>query len=220
MPILSMEPMIYPANLLDEAPPVSDHTPPPQVAAAGESQWFVAHTKPRQEKALARHLFAHGVPYFLPQYARQRIDRDGHTTSWIPLFTGYVFVKADERGRIEALQSNRIAASLRVIEQRRLTDDLRRVKRLIDSQLPLYPEEKLALGRRVRIAYGPLAGMEGIVEGRLGRCRFVVTVDFLRQGVSAEVDARALEPLPSDLPSAGPAPPRLSVAGAGHCVVA
>ncbi|HOW18194.1 MAG TPA: hypothetical protein PLC79_04080, partial [Phycisphaerae bacterium] len=49
-------------------------------------------------------------------------------------------------------------------------------------------------GERVRIVSGPLAGMEGIVEYRVGRCRFVVSVDFIRQGVAVEVPATALEP--------------------------
>lgn len=193
MPILSQEPMIYPEGLLDgngDGTPVlcPDVYPP-------DAHWFVAHTRPRQEKALARHLFARGVPYFLPQYTRHRVDRSGPTTSWIPLFAGYLFVKTDESGRIEALQSNRIVAPLRVIDEQKLVNDLRRVKRLIDSQLPLYPEERLLPGRPVRIVHGPLAGMEGVVEARLGRTRFVVMVDFIRQGVSAEVDASALEPL-------------------------
>jgi transcription antitermination factor NusG len=207
VPILANEPMMYPGNLLEE--------PADAGALAGgdaaERRWFVAHTKPRQEKALARYLFSRQIPYFAPQYIRHPNASRGHAASWIPLFAGYVFVKTDESGRIEALQSNRIAAPLFVLDQRGLTNDLRRVQRIIDSRLPLYPEERLSPGRSVRIASGALAGMEGIVEHRIGRCRFIVTVDFLRQGVSVEVDASALEPLGAATEAPGrPVPKSLS----------
>ncbi|MGB9624939.1 MAG: transcription termination/antitermination protein NusG [Phycisphaerae bacterium] len=190
MPILANEPMIYPADLLEQ--PVAAGLPTD--GPCGESRWFVAHTKPRQEKALARYLFSRQIPYFAPQYVRGPVRPRGHAPSYLPLFAGYVFVKSDDAGRVEALQSNRIVAPLRVLDQVGLLNDLRRVKRLIDARLPLYPEERLAPGERVRIVSGPLAGMEGIVEYRVGRCRFVVSVDFIRQGVAVEVSATALEP--------------------------
>lgn len=204
MPILAYEPMIHPANLLDLpepsaatqlecAEPDIAHTPPKP------AKWFVAHTKPRQEKALARFLFTHDIGYFCPQSTQTPSNAHRRPTSWIPLFTGYVFVHANEAGRVEALQSNRIATCLQVTHQTQLTEDLRRVKRLVESGLPLFPEESLAPGKRVRIAHGPLAGLHGTIEARPGRCRFIVTVDFIRKGVSVELDARVLEP-------AGPEP--------------
>jgi len=196
MPVLEQEPILYPPTVLDD--PVMDAVSASAdfERASLDSQWFVAHTKPRQEKALARYLLSCGIPYFAPQYCRENPRRRGVVRSWIPLFTGYVFVRSNEAGRIEALQSNRIVATLRVADQQRLLDDLRRVKRLLDAELPLYPEEKLQAGSRVRIATGTLAGMEGTVVCRHGRHRFVVAVDFIQRGVSVEIDARALEPLP------------------------
>jgi len=62
VPILANEPMIYPADLLEQ--PAA--TGLPTDGLSGESRWFVAHTKPRQEKALARYLFSRQIPYFCP----------------------------------------------------------------------------------------------------------------------------------------------------------
>ena len=59
MPILPAEPDRYPADLFSGDP------------AGGECAWWVLHTKPRQEKSLARHLQAAGVGYFLPAVARR-----------------------------------------------------------------------------------------------------------------------------------------------------
>jgi transcription antitermination factor NusG len=93
------------------------------------------------------------------------------------------------------MKSNRIAALLRVPNQSRLQDDLLRVKRLIETKLPLYQEQRLLPGRPVRIIAGPLMGLTGVIESRPGPCRFIVAVDFIGQGVSVQVDARSIEPL-------------------------
>lgn len=200
MPILPAEPMIYPANLLDVEPLSSEADPPPSAAtkpsepALAGSRWFVAHTRPRQEKALARYLFSRGIAYFLPQSAHMpQLHR--HRESWIPIFTGYLFLRTSVTGTLDAMKSNRIAALLRVPDQARLQTDLQRVKRLIEARLPLYPEQRLLPGRPVRLVAGPLMGLTGIIESRPGPCRFVVAVDFIGQGVSVEVDARSIEPL-------------------------
>ena len=58
----------------------------------------------------------------------------------------------------------------------------------ITSRLPI------RLRDRVRIAAGPLAGLEGQArEWHRGRATFVVSVDLLQRSVGVEVDAALLE---------------------------
>lgn len=203
MPILPQEPMIFPGVLLQDnseqdIDKVSTCGLTAQHYHPGSAKWMVAHTRPRQEKALSRYLFSRRIPYFLPQSSRVSQRPRQQTDSWIPLFPGYVFIYTDPAGGIEALQSNRIAAMLHVTDQTALIRDLRRIRRVIESGMPLYPEDKLLPGHPVRIISGALMGLEGLVEARLGICRFIVTVDFIGKGVSVEVNARNLEPLDSD----------------------
>ena len=73
--------------------------------------------------------------------------------------------------------------------------ELEQVYRLISSGVPLTVEQRLAPGNRVRVKHGALAGMEGIVRVRRGKTRLIVTVSFLQQGASVEVDDFNLEPL-------------------------
>jgi len=68
MPILAAEIELYPDGLLDEPPD------------AGRP-WRVAHTKPRQEKALARELLAADIPFYLP-CDRRRICLDVNAPAW------------------------------------------------------------------------------------------------------------------------------------------
>src|SRR5262245_13822753 len=78
MPLLPAEPCCFPYSLLAEPDPVCDE------------KWWVLHTRPRTEKALARSLHAGGVPYFLPLYERTWRTGGRLQTSHLPLFPGYV----------------------------------------------------------------------------------------------------------------------------------
>ena len=157
MPILASEPMLFPADLFElvESGLASEPATQPR------GVWRVAHTRPRQEKALARHLLTAGVSYFLPQHQRPARRQKRPQRSWQPVFPGYLFFLGDESARMDALQSNRIASILAVPNQAEFFDDLRRVHLLVDSQLPLYEEERLRPGMAVRITGGPLMGLTG-----------------------------------------------------------
>ncbi len=158
MPILAAEPMVYPDCLFAE--PQAD----PTVNHGDSALWWVAHTKPRQEKALARHLRTNAVSYFLPQYEKTTRRQRNRFRSWHPVFPGYVFVLGDDEARGEALRSHRIAGLLAVPEQGELELDLQRVYRIVSSNLPLFPEDRLVNGTQVRMVHGPLKGLHGVIE--------------------------------------------------------
>lgn len=182
MPILPAEPDRCPADLLER-----------DVDSPGR-QWWVLHTKPRQEKSLARHLYAAGLEYFLPLLRRRSRQRGRIVTSQVPLFTSYVFLRADADERVLALTSNRIVQSLAVEDQTRLGRDLRQVDALLSSGVPISPEERLAPGDEVEITSGLLAGLSGTIVRTAASRRFVVRVDFIQRGASVELDDFALVP--------------------------
>ncbi len=158
-------------------------------------RWWVVHTKARQEKSVARELLDREIPYFLPQIPKTSVIRGRRRTSYIPLFTGYVFVYGSERERHESLTTNRVANTLPVNNADELTRDLLQVWRLIEQNAPLTVEARLRPGDRVRVRGGALAGVEGTVLDRRGKCRVLVAVRLLQQGVSMEIDDFLLEPI-------------------------
>jgi transcriptional antiterminator RfaH len=182
MPLLPAEPCLYPDGLLDDgaAPPPGD--------------WWVLHTRPRAEKALARRLLARAAPFFLPLHKRQWRARGRNLASYVPLFPGYVFLLGGAAERLLALESNLVARTLAVPDQARLRADLAGVYRLMASGKALQPEAP-APGTPVRIGSGALAGLEGVVLRGGGRVRLLVEVRFLHQGVCVEVEPWMLEPL-------------------------
>jgi transcriptional antiterminator RfaH len=185
MPLLPLEPFLYPDTLLAEAGPLP-----------GPGRWWVLHTRPRAEKALARRFLSREVPFFLPLYKHSRRSRGRTLTSHVPLFPGYVFLHGDGGERLLALETNLVAQVLPVPDQSQLHADLARVHRLMASDSPLSPQPRLAPGTPVRIISGVFAGMEGTVlrDGR--NLRLLVEVRFLHQGVSVEIEAWMLEACP------------------------
>ncbi len=184
MPILQAEPNVHPAGMFNE---------PPAAPAPGFG-WWVLHTKPRQEKSLARWLHATGVSFYLPTLSRRCRVRDRVLTTHQPLFTGYVFAHADREHRVSALSTNRVVRCLSVADQDGIWNDLRQVHRLLSSGLPIATENRLVPGTPVEVISGPLMGVTGIVMRTASGNRFVVRVDFIQQGASVLIDDYALQP--------------------------
>ena len=66
---------------------------------------------------------------------------------------------------------------------------LEAIQRLVGSDLALRPYPYLHEGQRVRVAVGPLTGVEGIlVRSRPNRGLFVLSVNLLHRSVAVEVD--------------------------------
>lgn len=177
MPILAAETDLYPENLFVE--------PPCQLDGRA---WWVLHTRPRQEKCLARQLLDHQIPFFLPLVPRKNRLRGRIITSQIPLFTSYVFLLGSQQERIMALATHRVVMSLAVPNQANLWHDLRQIHRLIETGAPITAEDKLQAGMQVEIRSGPLMGLKGVILRTGSNRRFVVQVDFIQRGASVELD--------------------------------
>lgn len=74
-------------------------------------QWYVLHTKSRQEKALAQTLEASGVAYFLPLVTRTRFYGRRKATVVMPLFPSYVFLRGELEDAYFADRTKRWRAS-------------------------------------------------------------------------------------------------------------
>jgi transcription antitermination factor NusG len=185
MPILPTETSLYPDNLFGDA----EFTLP-------EHTWWVLHTRPRQEKSLARQLLSARSPFFLPLAARRNLMRGRVVESRLPLFSGYLFLLAGPDERVSALATKRVARAIPAPDGAALWRDLKQIHRLIAAGLPLTPEERLSPGTPVEIRSGPLVGMRGTVVRAASGRRFVVSVDFIGCGASVTLDDYMLYPAP------------------------
>lgn len=177
MPILPDEPVLYPVDLWTR----------PGGPERGKP-WWCLHTKPRQEKSVARDLLERGLTFYLPVVVHEgRTPTGRKTRSRVPLFTGYVFFQGEDHERREALTTNRLVQTLPVPDPDGLVADLRQIDQMLRSGLPVEAEPTHPVGARVRIVTGPLAGLVGTVVRRGQGDRFVAVVRFLGGGASADL---------------------------------
>jgi transcription antitermination factor NusG len=188
MPLLKKEADIFPADLLDEVPG-SESLSSPQ-------QWWALYTLSRREKQLMRSLVRLRIPFYSPTIERRFRSPNGRVrTSYVSLFSNYVFIYGEPAQRNAALTTNFVSRSFQVNDRMQLSEDLRRIRRLIDIGQPLTPEARLVEGDRVRVRTGAFAGFEGVVLRRDKETRLVVSVNFTRQGASVLLDDCQLESL-------------------------
>jgi transcription antitermination factor NusG len=179
MPILPAEPDCYPPNLWDD---------PASIEAKEEAVWWCLHTKPRQEKAIARDLRVHGIVYYLPQMLKEsRTPQGRKIQSVVPLFASYMFLNGSVNDRLTALRADRLVSVIEVVDQESLERDLRQIHMMLSSGLPVSAEEVVPVGATVRILTGPLTGMVGKVIRRAKRDQFVAVVRFLGRGAMVDL---------------------------------
>jgi transcription antitermination factor NusG len=185
MPILPAEPDLHPTGLW-------------QMGGRGgpDARWWCLHTKPRQEKAVARIMRFQDISYYLPQVVKvDRTPLGRKIRSVIPLFPGYLFLLGNDRARIEAQSTHRLANVLEIVDQDKVVHDLEQIHRLLSSGLTVLPEPVMPVGSRVRITSGPLMGIEGTVCRRGKRNQFVAVVQFLGHGAAVDLEDWQVERL-------------------------
>jgi|SRR5580765_4214091 transcription antitermination factor NusG len=153
-----------------------------------EAQWYAAYTRANHEKRVSEQLAVSGVERFLPLYTSMRRWKDRRIRLEMPLFPGYVFVRVALRDRLQVLQIPGVTclvgfdgkpAALPADEIETLRASLFRA---------VQPHPYLAVGRRVTLRSGPLAGLSGILVRRKTAARLVVSVDLIRRSVAVELD--------------------------------
>jgi transcriptional antiterminator RfaH len=178
---------------LSENPPVTWPENVPLANFAG--RWWVAHTKSRNEKALAHDLVGRQISYFLPMSWKMRRRAGRKIRSLLPVFSGYLFFSGDENQRVDVLRTNRVAGIIAVEDQDRLVRELSQIEKAVRTGAPLLPHRYLKAGRLVRVTAGPMADLEGIVVRSKNATRLVLQVDILGEATSVEVDADIIEPI-------------------------
>lgn len=184
MPILKREDDIYPENLF-EASFLTDQ----------DRQWWCIYTLSRREKDLMRKLATLKIPHYGPVIPKRYRSPNGRLrTSFVPLFPNYVFLFGSDEERYQAMTTNCISKCNPIKDHEQLIKDLAQVYEVIGAGVPLTPEARLEPGNRVRVRSGPFANYEGTVLRREGKTRLLLSIHFLEQGVSMEMDEGLLEP--------------------------
>ena len=156
-------------------------------------EWFAAYTAPRHEKAAADYLRLKSVDVFLPLYDSARNWNGRRALVKLPLFPCYVFVRIRPCQRLAVLEVPQIVRIVSFNGQPApLPEAEIEALRTAVQGRQTTPYPYAVVGARVRIAAGPLCGLEGIVQREKGSARIVVSVDMIQQSVALELDAADL----------------------------
>lgn len=166
-----------------------------EISCGLPGKWYVAHTRSRNEKMLARELGRMEIFNYLPLTPHEtrspvtrRISR-----STVPVFPGYLFFKGTEEQRYRALTTNRIAHVLDVPNQNQLIVELQHIQLLLTKTDDFQVTKRLEVGQWCRIITGVLRDLEGVITQHLGRWRLNINVTILGQSVNVEVDNSNVE---------------------------
>ena len=160
-----------------------------------DGAWWAMYTLSRREKELMRRLQAQQIGFYGPVFEQVYRSPAGRLrSSFLPLFPNYVFVHGDESARYKAVSTGCVSRCIEIPDQQGLLRDLQSIRQLLEAGLDVTCESKLLPGQPVRVKNGPLTGQIGQVVERRGQMRLFVTVNFLQQGASVEIDGFDLEP--------------------------
>jgi transcriptional antiterminator RfaH len=186
---MSMQPDRGP--LADDAPPRPEH---PHLRL----NWFVVRTMPQHEKKLATHFERKRIEYYLPLVRKKRRWSDRIKLIDFPVFPGYVFARFVWSER--ATEALALPGALDVVRIENApaimpTEEIENLKLFIREaqELESNPDANFPPGQTVRVTFGPLKGVQGVVEYSKNKARLYVRLPLLGRMVSTEIDASDLE---------------------------
>jgi transcriptional antiterminator RfaH len=155
--------------------------------------WYVVHTRPRCEKKLVQYCERETIATTLPCISRVHQYRGKTVTFHSPLFPGYVFVQITREQRQKVFQSDYAANVLEVFDQAQFDHQLRDILRAVETELEVRLAPQIIPGCQVLIKSGPLRGVTGWVEKRVGIVQVILRLDFIGQAAAVSIDANDLE---------------------------
>jgi transcription antitermination factor NusG len=160
-------------------------------------QWFALVVRSRREKAVAEGLRGRSIEAFLPVAHCRRQWSDRVKPMEVPLFPGYVFCRCDYHSRLAVLGTPGVVSfvSFGSGPATILTEEIEGIRTIVRSGLPACGGPYVRVGQRVRIAGGPLAGLEGILCREKDALRVVVNVEILQRSVCVDVERSLTSPV-------------------------
>ena len=155
------------------------------------AQWYALQIQSRLAAVASATLRGKGFEEFLPLYSSRRRWSDRMKHVELPLFPGYLFCRFDPRDRLVPILTT--PGVISIVSAGRVPipvaeKELEAVRSVIRSGLAAQPWPFLAVGSRIYMEAGPLAGLEGIITSTDKIHRLVVSVSLLQRSVAVEID--------------------------------
>lgn len=157
--------------------------------------WYAVCTRHQHEKVVARILVDKAFEVFLPLYKARRRWQDRIKEVSVPLFPGYLFVREALDRWLQILSTSGVSSIVSCGGRPAAIpfSEIAAVRQIVESTLRVEPHPFLRSGDWVRVKYGPIAGVEGILLRKKNVARLVLSVEMLGKSAAVEVDATHVE---------------------------
>ncbi|MDR2015535.1 MAG: transcription/translation regulatory transformer protein RfaH [Azoarcus sp.] len=155
--------------------------------------WYLLHTKPRQEKTALMHLKQQGYVCYLPQLRTERLRRRKLAVVDVPLFSRYLFIRLGQGEKDKSwgpIRSTVGVSQLVRFGERLAHADESLIEMLKAREDAFYsaPERIFNPGDTVQISEGPFSGLDAVYQMPDGEQRALVLIEFLSKPVSLKLD--------------------------------
>ena len=161
----------------------------------GPTSWYALYTKHQHEKKASTYLGKTGFEVLLPTYQSASRRKDRNKIITLPIFPGYVFVRAGLDRTLDLLKAPGVFwivgnSNGPIMVPETEIDGLKKIMR---SDARVEPHPYLKTGDRVRVRSGSLSGLEGILVRFKNVCRVVLSLELLQKALAVEIDASLVE---------------------------
>ena len=160
--------------------------------------WYVVHTKPRQESRALVNLEQQGYECFLPTISKQKISRIALGVATEPLFARYLFISLDTELSSKSWAPIRSTLGVSKLvtfgnEPAKVHGDLITQIKNHDLILNQTPQALFQPGDVVTIREGAFAGVEAIFQMESGEARAMVLIELLHRPTRLSVPLTHLQ---------------------------
>jgi transcriptional antiterminator RfaH len=154
-----------------------------------EKNWIALYSKPRSEFKAEAEIKRLGIENYLPVITKvkQWSDRKKKVTE--PVLHGYIFIRADEKERLEALEINSIVRC--VFDHGKLAIipawQIENLKNFLTEKEEFLIKEGIVKGTKIRIKSGPFEGIIGVITSDSNKKTLNVNLDLLNRSIAAVI---------------------------------
>ena len=157
-------------------------------------QWFVVHTKPRQEQRALENLQRQGFAAWLPMLSVEKFRRGRLEKVIEPMFSRYLFIQLDKvTSNWSPIRSTMGVSKLVTFGNLPAAVPPEIVDALRNAPTPDVPRF-FSNGDAVRDEDGPLNGLEGLFQAPDGEARAMIFINLLSRPQVVSVELNQLAP--------------------------
>lgn len=151
--------------------------------------WYLIHSKPRQERVALQNFEQQGVEVYLPLKAVEAQARDTVTVKAEALFPRYLFIRLDDTAPALSWSAVRFTRGVsRLVcfgaEPARVDPALIERLKACEADRQQTPVRLFSPGSPVRVTRGPFAGLDAVYQMADGDRRAIVLIELLSRSVS------------------------------------